>query len=280
MKIIDCFIFYNEIDLLNYRLNILNDVVDYFVIVESTHTFTGLEKELYFSKNKKLFEKFQHKIINVIVDDFPYKSPDIDFSRKDQWQNEFFQRNSITKGLGELSIDNNDVIIIADLDEIPDPEILSKIKNNEIKVTVNSLGLDFYYYNLNTKIAFKKNIFNIKREYIWRATKILLFENLENLLKRETIHDIRSNRKYPVIKGGWHLSYFGDEHEIQDKIRHFSHQELNKESFTNLSHIKNVIKNQKDLFNRKSTLLQSIKIEDNDYLPPQYEKYLKKFIID
>ena len=46
IKIIDCFIFYNELDLLEYRLNILNDVVDYFVIVESTHTFVGKEKVL------------------------------------------------------------------------------------------------------------------------------------------------------------------------------------------------------------------------------------------
>ena len=57
MKIIDCFIFYNELDMLTYRLNILNDVVDYFVLVESNHTFVGKEKPLFYQDNKHLFEK-------------------------------------------------------------------------------------------------------------------------------------------------------------------------------------------------------------------------------
>ena len=54
MKIVDCFTFYNELELLNYRLNILDDVVDYFVIVEATHTFIGNEKKLYFNEYKEM----------------------------------------------------------------------------------------------------------------------------------------------------------------------------------------------------------------------------------
>ena len=77
MKIIDSFIFYNELDLLNYRLSILNDFVDYFILVESTHTFTGYPKKLFYNENKKLFDKFNQKIIHIIVDDFPYKYPNI-----------------------------------------------------------------------------------------------------------------------------------------------------------------------------------------------------------
>ena len=72
-KIIDCFTFYNEMDLLNYRLNILYNVVDYFIIVESTHTYVGKEKKLFYNDNKHLFEKFNDKIIHIIVDDFPFK---------------------------------------------------------------------------------------------------------------------------------------------------------------------------------------------------------------
>ena len=97
MKIIDCFIFYNEMDLLTYRLNILNDVVDFFVIVEATRTFIGKEKPLFYNENKHLFEKFHDKIIHIIVDDFPYKYPSINIARGDQWENERFQRNQIKK---------------------------------------------------------------------------------------------------------------------------------------------------------------------------------------
>ena len=56
-KIVDCFTFYNELDMLTYRLNILNDVVDYFVLVESIHTHIGKEKPLFYQENKQLFEK-------------------------------------------------------------------------------------------------------------------------------------------------------------------------------------------------------------------------------
>ena len=83
MKIIDCFIFYNELDMLTYRLNILNDVVDYFVLVESNHTFVGKEKPLFYNENKHLFEKFNHKIIHIIVNDFPHKYPNVNIGNND-----------------------------------------------------------------------------------------------------------------------------------------------------------------------------------------------------
>ncbi len=89
-KIIDGFIFYNELDLLTYRLNILNSVVDYFVIVESRHTFTGREKILYYEQNKALYEQFKDKIIHVVVEDMPYTYPNINIGSNNQWTNEHF----------------------------------------------------------------------------------------------------------------------------------------------------------------------------------------------
>ena len=66
VKIIDCFIFYNELDLLYYRLSTLYDIVDYFIIIESTHTFSGKEKKLFLNENLILFDKFKSKIIHLI----------------------------------------------------------------------------------------------------------------------------------------------------------------------------------------------------------------------
>ena len=57
-KIIDCFIFYNEMKMLEFRLKELNDVVDFFVLVESTKTFTGNDKELFFEQNKENFKEY------------------------------------------------------------------------------------------------------------------------------------------------------------------------------------------------------------------------------
>ena len=155
-KIIDCFIFYNELDLLTYRLNLLNDFVDYFVIVEATHTFVGKEKKLFFNENKHLFEKFNKKIIHIIVDDFPYKYPNVNVNNNDVWKNEYFQRNSISRGVNCINeLSNSDMIIISDLDEIPDPNTLNNIKKGHIIVDINTLQMDMYYYNLNTKLKSK-----------------------------------------------------------------------------------------------------------------------------
>ena len=71
MKIIDCFIFYNELKMLLFRLSELNEYVDYFIIVESTFTFTGNKKDLFFKNNASMFESFKEKIIHIIVDDMP-----------------------------------------------------------------------------------------------------------------------------------------------------------------------------------------------------------------
>ena len=59
MKLIDGFVFYNELGLLKYRLDTLYEIVDNFILVESTKTFSGNSKELFYEKNKHLYEKYQ-----------------------------------------------------------------------------------------------------------------------------------------------------------------------------------------------------------------------------
>ena len=268
MKLIDCFTFYNEIDLLNYRLNVLDEVVDYFIIVESKHTFVGKEKEMYFEKNKEnLFGKFINKIIHIIVDDFPYKYPNINTSKGQQWENEVYQRNKINDGIQQLNLDDNDIIIITDVDEIPNIDILHKIKNNEIMVNINTLEMDLYYCNLNRK------------QKSWPSARIL--KHKEYKLSNLQCNNIRMNN-YPVIKnGGWHLSYFGDGEFIKNKIENFAHQELNIPNFTDIKKINDRITSFTDMFDRneynnKDTI---ISVKDNNNLPPYYEIYLTKFIL-
>lgn len=263
-KIIDSFIFYNEIDLLTYRLNILDPIVDYFVIVESTHTFSGKEKPLFFNENRNLFEKFINKIIHIIVDDFPYKYPNIDYEKQQQWENEKYQRNCISRGIDLIENKNeNDLIIISDLDEIPDPRILLKIKNGEIIVHFNSLEMDAYYYNLNLKFEKK-----------WCYSKIIIYSIYKS--SNLSIQQIRMSCNQPIINNaGWHLSYFGDNEFIKNKLINFSYQEYNNDSFTNLDFIKSKIENNMSLFDNKK--IEPIPIYKNDNLPPKYNIYLTKF---
>ena len=263
-KIIDCFIFYNEIDMLTYRLNILNDVVDYFVLVEATHTFVGKEKSLFYKENKHLFEKFNHKIIHIVVDDFPNKYPNINCEKNEQWINENFQRNCISKGIDKLNLNDNDVITITDLDEIPNPKLFKQIKNNEIIVDINIIEMDLYYYNLHSKLNQK-----------WYGSKIICYQKYKELgLSCEQIRQAKNFKTF--TNSGWHLSYFGDEKFIKNKIQNFGHQEYNNNNYTDENKIKERINKGKDLYDRSISII-NISIEDNNNLPINYHTYLRKF---
>jgi beta-1,4-mannosyl-glycoprotein beta-1,4-N-acetylglucosaminyltransferase len=260
MKIIDCFIFYNEIDLLNYRLNILDPVVDNFIIVEATHTHAGHAKELFFKDNQHMFEKFSSKIIHIVVDDFPHTYPDINYEKKEQWINEKFQRNCGTRGLCNLS--DNDLLIISDLDEIPDPRVLQSIKHNNHDINVLSFGMHLYYYHLNAKIA-----------DMWFHAKIISIRKLKEL--NFTFDDVRFLKCDVIPNSGWHLSYFGDVKFIQNKLQNFAHQEFNTDKFTNSDIISKKMKTNVNLFD--NVVFESCPVKSNPYLPIGYEKYLSKY---
>jgi beta-1,4-mannosyl-glycoprotein beta-1,4-N-acetylglucosaminyltransferase len=269
-KIIDCFIFYNELDLLSYRLNLLNDVVDYFVLVESTKTFVGKQKPLFYSENNSLFSDFKDKIITIVVDDIPFDEFNIDINNGQQWQNEIHQRRCISRGIDKLDLKNDDVIIITDIDEIPNPEILQQIHNNcEKDFDIAILQMDFYYYNLNCK-----------RNEKWNYAKICTYKNyLDNARDCQKIRNI-FNCKF-IEHAGWHLSYFGDTNFIQNKIKNFSHQELNNDTFTDKNIILKKIENCKDLFDRDNNSIDNsmkyISVIDNNNLPPMYNSYLQNY---
>jgi beta-1,4-mannosyl-glycoprotein beta-1,4-N-acetylglucosaminyltransferase len=265
MKIIDGFIFYNELDLLTYRLNILNDVVDYFIIVESTHTHVGNPKPLFFEENKQMFVQFSHKIIHIIVDDFPFKAPNINYQKSEQWVNENFQRSAIQRGIDKIQLADEDCIMISDLDEIPDPSTLRKIKSGQINVSINKLLMDFYYYNLTSKMEMK-----------WNLLVILTFGLYKQL--NLNCNQLRQYRCGDIEPGGWHLSYFGDTKFIKNKIEQFGHVEFNRPEITAPENIEASVKNSSDVFHRKGEKMLKIPISDNRYLPLQYEIYLSKFL--
>ena len=279
MKIIDCFTFYNELDLLFYRLSILNDVVDKFILVEATKTFSGKAKPLYYENNKLMFSQFQHKIIHIVNETLtPYEimTNKIPNSSDDYWKNEFNQRNTINKGLELINqeLNDDDYIIINDLDEIPDPYTLIKIKNMEKNIDIGIFKQKMHYYNLTT---IYKNI--------WKNAKILTYKCYKNYFssspqivrsKNENTIEKMDNFEY-IENGGWHLSYFGNEKYIRNKIESFAHQELNNDYFKNENRIKNRIKNKCDLFDRDYAILYYVPLSENQYLPPKYEIYLTQF---
>jgi beta-1,4-mannosyl-glycoprotein beta-1,4-N-acetylglucosaminyltransferase len=139
--IYDCFPFFNELDLLEIRLNTLCDVVDKFVIVESAKTHRGNDKPLYFQTNKERFANFLDKIIYVQCV-FP---PEV----KSSWGRENYQRNKIADGLYDAKDD--DYIILSDLDEIPSVQAIEYAKKTPRTVSVFDQRLFFYFLNCENK---------------------------------------------------------------------------------------------------------------------------------
>ena len=134
MKIYDCFSYWDEDLLLNLRFNLLSDIVDYFVVVESTRTWQNNKKELIFDIEK--FHKFKNKIIYVPVKDMP--------GGNNPYVRENFQRNCILRGL--INTKDEDYIMISDADEIPNP---NKIKNFQPNMKYAVFKQKHFYYKLN-----------------------------------------------------------------------------------------------------------------------------------
>lgn len=262
--LVDGFTFYNEFEMLLYRMTVLNDVVDYFVITEATKTFSGKDKPLYYNDNKEKYKDFHHKIIHVIVDGLVV--PDI--SLNEQWKNEEKQRAAIDNGISQLSLRKDDLIIISDVDEIPDPDEMKILKEAPFQIfKVASMRQQFFYYNLNSKM-----------DEIWLHPKIATYEGY--VLCECNPQFMRMHKSYNIIdKGGWHLSYFGDAKFIKNKLESFSHQEFNNEEYTNEELLKERMSNFQDILVRPKNNVSKISTKDNKYLPPRYEEFLSNFVL-
>lgn len=240
MKIVDTFTFYNELDILMLRLSELYDTVDHFVICEATYTHAGHPKPLFYQENKDRFMAFQDKIIHVVVNDMP--------NTRNAWDNERFQRNAISRGIDQLHLNDEDLIMISDCDEIPDPDTLREIDVKEIA----ALNMDLYYYNIESYIG------------DWGASKIMRFRVYKTNPNPDSF---RRRREQTIIpNGGWHLSYFGDVSFIQNKLQNFAHQEFNNQHI--FDKIEQCIRTKTNLFS--NTMLKHIPFETNEYLPKHY----------
>lgn len=227
--IYDCFSFFNELDLLEIRLNVLKDVVDRFVLVEATVTHTGKPKPLYFSESSSRFEEFKDKIIHIVVDDFSL-ADSFATERERAWARENIQRNAIVKGLTEAKPD--DVVIISDLDEIPSPaSIIEAAKSPGL----TRVGMRLYYYFLNYRN------YSIPE---WRlGTQVLRYSDfvdpmnyakfrfgqfvLKGVNQVPSASMIRFSGSDRTIRdGGWHFSYLGGVESIKSKLASFAHTEF------------------------------------------------------
>ena len=258
MKIFDCFMYFDEETILDLRLNILDKYVDYFIIVESIYTHKGEKRKLKF--NSKKFTRFKNKIKYFIYDEIPEKiEPILDNDNENNKASKYImnaiyrengQRDYISTGL--KNAEHNDLVLISDVDEIPN---LKNLNFNALKEKIIIFKQDMFYYKLNLKLP------NI----IWSGTKAC---KKKDLLSPQWLRNIK-DRKYPIYRldtffskkkyssikfidnGGWHFSNIKTAQEIEHKLRSYLHHQEFDENPMTTNEIENVIKNKQAIYDLK-----------------------------
>jgi beta-1,4-mannosyl-glycoprotein beta-1,4-N-acetylglucosaminyltransferase len=241
--IYDCFPFFNELDLLEIRVQELSDVVDRFVIVESRRTHQNMPKPLYFLQNRERFSAFSDKIIHLISKNLPpwplFAARHL--RRPTPRDREAQQRNWIARGL--LHCDPHDTILISDVDEIPSPKRIVEFKN----VT----GIKVFRQNV---FNYFLNCMNMTVSKTWRGTVMLDYQSLTSPQDiRQAAHRKSGPQREDLVfveDGGWHFSFLGDTTAMIEKIEAFSHDELNVDRFKNSAALADAVRSRKDLFGR------------------------------
>ena len=259
MKIFDCFMYFDEDLILDIRLNTLDKVVDYFVIVESTSTHSGEKNELKFDIKK--YKDFKDKIIYLIYENIPKEIVNLDtiINEKHKEYNKIMNavyrenshRNYISEGLRNAS--NEDIIMISDIDEIPNLE--EKTFSN-INKKILMFQQDMFYYKFNLKLPNTK----------WVGTKACKFKNFKNPQWLRNVKDRKykfyrldtlfSETKYQSIEvkknGGWHFTNIKTAEEIKHKLNSYLHHNEFEKSSLDIEDIQDIISNQKTIYNLKA----------------------------
>ncbi len=283
--------FFDEEMLLDLRLNIMDKYVDKFVITEATYMHSGKSKKLFFDINK--FSKFKDKIIYIVVNKQPTDlleinendSDDEKLSKKtdNAKKREVLQINKIQDGL--INADLDDIIIISDLDEIPN---LKEIDFKKIKQKLIFFKQKMFYYKLNlfykslnwygTKACRKKNL--ITPEYL-RSSKnkkypLWRFDVLFSKFKYNSIHFVKN--------GGWHFSNIRKPEDLEKKMQNFLHHVDYEQSGLKLNDLKKFMKEKKVMYDHsmdkkgnkwgEGKKLQTTRIEEMpEYILKNIEKY-------
>jgi len=278
--------YFDEEIVLDLRLNFLDKYVDYFVIVESVFTHKGDKRELKF--NHKKFEKFKNKIIYKVYNENENnieKIFDKDSEKTKSYKyimnalkRENGQRNYIQVGLDNANA--NDIILISDVDEMPN---LSGIDFTKIKEKIFMFRQDMFYYKFNLKLP----------NMIWTGTKgcrkkyLLSPQWLRNVKDRKysklRFDILFSDKKYNSIKfiddGGWHFTNLKSAKEIEHKLKSYLHHREFDENPLTIDQIEEIIKNKQAIYDLTLDKRLNKIGSGNKLIKYEFEKlpeYLKK----
>lgn len=238
--IVDGFTFYNELDVLEIRLEELFPVVDRFVIVEANKTFRGNAKPWYFMDSIERYDRYLSKIVRVEVDMDDVVLPTNVFEQS--WSREYFQRNAITQGI--QGCQGNDIILISDVDEIPRRSVVANVDVSDGPV---SIMVDRFIYGTNMRSGEQNTV------------KALYYKDMT------TPQEIRMTPPDIMIEhAGWEFTSVGSPEFIANKLKNYSHMELDLPQYTDADKIRDRINRGVDLFDRYDGMF---KVEIDDTWP-------------
>lgn len=228
-RVFDCFTFFNELDLLEVRLNELDSVVDRFVLCESPYTFRGQPKRLVFQENRARFARFLPKIEHVVVDDLPLGGG---HKERDYFKKERFQRNALDRGLRDAASD--DFVILSDIDEIPRAETIRAILRADGPKCVHLLEMDYCIFFLNLVVSSDWDKPRMARRGDIRklqalraggpgwAPKERRILSVLRQWKRMTL-GVRPRPWVRVPNAGWHFTSMNGPAAVREKMMAYSH---------------------------------------------------------
>lgn len=263
--IYDCFPFFNELDMLKLRLEIMDPFVDRFVLEEATVTFSSEPKPLYYAENKEMFRKWEDKIIHIVVDDCPLGIPPHDMDH--------YQKDHLLEGLKDCK--KEDICLFSDVDEIPNPEIFGELFSKMEMGKIYHLAQRMFYCFLNAeevsgKLLSNSGEFEGVDRPMWLGTKVFYYGTLQG----RGFWDLRDKEAkrngIRVENGGWHFGYMGGNGErnlakrIGEKVVAAAHQEYNEEEI--LAQVVDRIMTGQDIFGRDARFIRV----DIDQTFPRY----------
>ena len=235
-KIVDCFLFNDELEMLKMRLDYYGDCVDYFVISESTTTLTGIPKELVYPTISHLFEEYSDRIHYIVYE--PTEN-DLEKLKEDKWHLERQQVECLRTKTLEFS-DDDCMILLSCVDEFPKKELFDETRRmtKDFNMDAVSFKMKTFYYSPLTEVLI--DCF---------ATVAINNFTLKNMLRFNDLRDYTFNCTH-IENGGYHLSFFMSPEDIRKKILSFSHSEFNLPKFSDLEKIKDRMYSGVDIFDR------------------------------
>lgn len=242
--IYDCFMFYNELNMLELKLTEENSVVDKFVLVESCETYSGKPKRYFFDEHKGRFSRFSEKIIHVKLE------PQTRFKRYlfkkcgKNWAREYWQRDQIARGLAGAN--HEDLIIISDVDEIISSSRLGDIVVNFSDGCIGVFEMPLFQFSVNREWVFRDRRLPQYRSIGPRMVALKDYCGAQRLRKVKKIYPnwLKNDSmlrpifkmigyiKYRVMNElqyfedtGWHFSSMGDWDFFKNKVDSFAHED-------------------------------------------------------